>query len=170
MDKLRRVLSGGNDGHDQQSQAEEGSGITEIMGMGTTNRFGLSYSTRIQGFIGCFVLGFLFSLLGSMMLFFVKLRAFAIFYTLGSILGIGSTLFLMGPLKQLQRMFDPTRAIAAIVMILALILTLVSALHWEKTGLTMLFFIIQFLAMTWYSLSYIPYARDGIKKMLSGLC
>jgi len=35
----------------------------------------------------------------------------------------------MGPLKQIQRMFAPTRAIASIVMLLALILTLVSALH-----------------------------------------
>ena len=32
----------------------------------------------------------------------------------------------MGPMKQLQRMFDPTRLIATIVMVCALIMTLVA--------------------------------------------
>jgi len=83
MDKLRRVLSGDAD---QQSQAEEG-GLTEIMD--SNQFFGLSYSTRIKGFVGCFVGGFLFSILGSMMFFFGNVRAFAVFYTLGSMMGIG---------------------------------------------------------------------------------
>lgn len=34
----------------------------------------------------------------------------------------------------------------------------------HKAALALLMVIIQFLAMTWYSLSYIPYARDAAKK------
>ncbi|OBS68212.1 hypothetical protein A6R68_03249 [Neotoma lepida] len=37
------------------------------------------------------------------------LTLFAVFYTLGNMASIGSTIFLMGPVKQLKRMFEPTR-------------------------------------------------------------
>ena len=61
-------------------------------------------------------------------------------------------------------MFEPTRLIATILMLTFLILTLMSALWWGKKGLSVIFCILQFGAMTWYSISYIPYARDAIKK------
>lgn len=38
------------------------------------------------------------------------------------------------------------------------------AFQLHNPGLALLFIIIQSLAMTWYSLSYIPYARDAVKK------
>lgn len=45
-------------------------------------------------------------------------------------------MFLMGPLKQLKSMFHPTRIIASIVFVLAIVLTLVSAFVvseiWQK--------------------------------------
>lgn len=52
---------------------------------------------------------------------------------------------------------------------LCLVLTLCAALWWEKKGLAVLFCILQFLSMTWYSLSYIPYARDAVIKCCSSL-
>ncbi|EDL39237.1 SFT2 domain containing 2, isoform CRA_d, partial [Mus musculus] len=73
------------------------------------------------------------------------------------------TVFLMGPLKQLKRMFEPTRLIATILVLLCFALTLCSAFLWNK-GLALIFCILQSLALTWYSLSYIPYARDAVKK------
>ncbi|XP_053933672.1 vesicle transport protein SFT2B isoform X5 [Cuculus canorus] len=95
------------------------------------------------------------------------LMLFAVFYTLGNIASIGSTCFLMGPMKQLKRMFEPTRLIATIVMLLCLVLTLCSALWWRKEGLALLFCILQFFALTWYSISFIPFARDAVKKCVS---
>ncbi|XP_028844434.1 vesicle transport protein SFT2A isoform X3 [Denticeps clupeoides] len=92
------------------------------------------------------------------------LSMFAVFYTIGNIAAIASTCFLMGPLKQLKRMFDPTRLIATCVMLLCLILTLLSVFLWGKRGLAIIFCILQFLAMTWYSISYIPFARDAVIK------
>ncbi|XP_062346208.1 vesicle transport protein SFT2A isoform X5 [Cinclus cinclus] len=50
---------------------------------------------------------------------------------------------------------------------LCLILTLCAVFWWNKKGLAMLFCILQFLAMTWYSLSYIPFARDAVIKCFS---
>ncbi|XP_029877143.1 vesicle transport protein SFT2A isoform X2 [Aquila chrysaetos chrysaetos] len=77
------------------------------------------------------------------------------------------TCFLMGPLKQLKAMFEPKRLIATVVMLLFLVLTLCAVFWWNKKGLALLFCILQFLAMTWYSLSYIPFARDAVIKCFS---
>uniref|UniRef100_A0A4W6F649 Vesicle transport protein n=1 Tax=Lates calcarifer TaxID=8187 RepID=A0A4W6F649_LATCA len=119
MDKLRRVLSG-------QEENEE-LGLTAQVLDATT----LSYSTRVKWFVICFAGGILCSILGSALLFIphTGIKLFAIFYTLGNIAALASTCFLMGPLKQLKRMFEPTRLIATIVMLLCLILTL-CAVFW----------------------------------------
>nr|CAD7590853.1 unnamed protein product [Timema genevievae] len=128
----------------------------------------LSWSTRIKGFIICFVCGILCSLLGSLSMFLGKgMVMFAVFYTLGNIISIGSTCFLMGPFNQVKKMFAPTRVIATILVIVLFGLTLFAAVGLGKAGLTLLFVILQCLAMTWYSLSYIPYARDAVKKTVS---
>ncbi|XP_064014295.1 vesicle transport protein SFT2A isoform X3 [Pogoniulus pusillus] len=92
------------------------------------------------------------------------IKLFAVFYTLGNIAALASTCFLMGPVKQLKAMFEPKRLIATIVMLLCLLLTLCAVFWWNKKGLAVLFCILQFLAMTWYSLSYIPFARDAVIK------
>ncbi|XP_023026605.1 vesicle transport protein SFT2B [Leptinotarsa decemlineata] len=154
MDKLRRVLSG-ND------SADEESGIMAQLDGAST----FSWSTRIKGFLACFIVGILLSFLGSFALFLHKgLTVFAVFYTLGNITSILSTCFLMGPFNQIKKMFAPNRCIATILVIVSFTLTLISALVLHKAGLALLFIIIQSLAMTWYSLSYIPYARDAVKK------
>lgn len=125
----------------------------------------LSYSTRVKWFVICFAAGILCSILGTALLFLPNgLKLFAVFYTLGNVAALASTCFLMGPLKQLKRMFEPTRLIATIVMLLCLVLTLCSVFWWEKKGLAIIFCILQFLAMTWYSISYIPFARDAVIK------
>ncbi|NXI51179.1 SFT2B protein, partial [Chloroceryle aenea] len=148
MDKLKRVLSG--------RDAEEPSNLVEVV-----DATSLGWGTRVKGFIACFAIGFLCSLLGSCLLWVPQkgLILFAAFYTLGNIASIGSTLFLMGPVKQLKRMFEPTRLMATIVMLLCLILTLCSAFWWHKGGLALLFSILQFFALAWYSISFIPFAR-----------
>lgn len=153
MDKLRRVLSGRED--------NEELGLTaQVLDAST-----LSYSTRVKWFVICFAAGILCSILGTALLFLPNgVKLFAVFYTLGNVAALSSTCFLMGPLKQLKRMFEPTRLIATIVMLLCLVLTLCSVFWWGKKGLAIIFCILQFLAMTWYSISYIPFARDAVIK------
>ncbi|TRZ18866.1 hypothetical protein HGM15179_008290 [Zosterops borbonicus] len=154
MDKLKRVLSG--------RDAEEPSGLAEVI-----DATSLSWGTRVKGFVACFAIGCLCSILGSCLLWIPKkgLVLFAVFYTLGNIASLGSTMFLMGPMKQLKRMFEPTRLIATIVMLLCLILTLCSAFWWRKAGLALLFCILQFFAMAWYSISFIPYASSFTQQL-----
>ncbi|XP_060626724.1 vesicle transport protein SFT2B [Anolis sagrei] len=153
MDKLKRVLSG--------QDAEEPGPLAEVVDASS-----LSWSTRLKGFIACFAIGVLCSILGTGLLWVPKkgLILFAVFYTFGNISSIGSTMFLMGPMRQLKRMFEMTRLIATIVMLLCLILTLCAAFWWHNKGLALIFCVLQFFALAWYSISYIPFARDAVKK------
>ncbi|XP_078514461.1 vesicle transport protein SFT2B [Lissotriton helveticus] len=154
MDKLKSVLSG-------QDYEEDRGGMTEVI-----DATSLSWGTRLKGFIACFVIGVLCSILGVCLLWVPRKGTilFAVFYTLGNFASLGSTVFLMGPVKQCKRMFEPTRLIATIVMLLCLGLTLCAAFWWKNKGLALIFCLCQFLAMTWYSLSFIPFARDAAKK------
>lgn len=153
MDKLKQFLRG-------DESPDENVGIIDQFSESTT----FSWTTRIKGFVICFVVGILMSLLGSFALFLSGgVTVFAIFYTLGNIISMLSTCFLMGPFKQIKKMFSPTRVIATIIVIVSIALTLVAAIVLQKALLALLFIIIQSLAMTWYSLSYIPYARDAVR-------
>ncbi|XP_014397903.1 PREDICTED: vesicle transport protein SFT2A, partial [Myotis brandtii] len=130
----------------------------------------LSFSTRLKWFAVCFLSGIFFSILGTGLLWLPGgIKLFAVFYTFGNIAALASTCFLMGPFKQLKKMFETTRLLATIIMLLCFVLTLCAALWWHKKGLAVLFCILQFLSMTWYSLSYIPYARDAVMKCCSSL-
>ncbi|XP_014213154.1 vesicle transport protein SFT2A isoform X1 [Copidosoma floridanum] len=155
MDKLRNFFNG------EEDTADEQNGIIDQI----TDSFQLSNSTRFKGFVACFVIGFLLFILASFPLFLPGgVKIFVIFYTFGNILLIASTCFLMGPINQLKKMFAPTRIIATILVFVSLGLALYFALIRRIAITSLLFIIIQTLAMLWYSLSYIPYARDAVKK------
>ena len=61
------------------------------------------------------------------LLFFQNYVGFAICYSLGSITSICSTMFLMGPVNQVKRMFDSHRIIATVVFLAAIAGTLAVA-------------------------------------------
>uniref|UniRef100_UPI0037E791FB vesicle transport protein SFT2B-like isoform X2 n=1 Tax=Semicossyphus pulcher TaxID=241346 RepID=UPI0037E791FB len=159
MDKLKKVLSGEDAGNTEP-------GVLEVTAAST-----LSWGTRMRGFIICFVLGVFCSILGTCMLWIprIGLAVFAVLYSVGNLCALGSTMFLVGPLRQLQNMCAKERAIATIIMLVCLVLTLCAAFWWKNNGLALLFCVLQFLAFTWYGLSYIPFARDAVIKMFS-LC
>jgi hypothetical protein len=160
MDKLKGFLRRGEDEENPSNVEEERGFVADALDASS-----LSWSTRIKGFLACFVVGVCISILSTVMFALTyNLVTFSVLYTLGNLVALSSTLFLMGPINQVKRMFAPTRLIATCLMIGFLALTLCSAFWWQKKGLTILFCIMQFCAMTWYSISYIPYARDAIKK------
>ncbi|KAF8919679.1 SFT2-domain-containing protein [Mucidula mucida] len=125
---------------------------------------GLSRTTRLYGFIGCLAVGFLLSILGSVVLFLGQLGIFAVLYVIGTIVSLIGTGFLIGFLKQLKLMFKPVRVIAAIVFLLSIVLVLIGAFVLNSDILCLIFVIIEYLAYTWYTLSYIPYARTAVTK------
>uniref|UniRef100_A0A3B5MD24 Vesicle transport protein n=1 Tax=Xiphophorus couchianus TaxID=32473 RepID=A0A3B5MD24_9TELE len=146
MDKLKQVL-GGQDGG------------------GTNQASTLAWGTRMKGFLICFVLGAVCSILATCLLWIpgFGLPVFAVLYTIGNLCALASTMFLIGPLRQLKNMCAKVRALATNSVVLVLVL------QWKNNGLALLFCVLQFLAFTWYGLSYIPFARDAVIKMFS-LC
>ncbi|UJR10311.1 hypothetical protein I4U23_014517 [Adineta vaga] len=131
---------------------------------------GLSWNTRLKGFGICLLVG---SVLGivAVIVYFAggNLSGFAILYSFAVIFSLGSTFFLMGPMNQLKKMFDSSRFIATIIFLICVVMTLVSAIAIKISILVLLFVILQMLALLWYTLSYIPYARDAIKTCCRGL-
>uniref|UniRef100_A0A8C2QWE0 Vesicle transport protein n=1 Tax=Capra hircus TaxID=9925 RepID=A0A8C2QWE0_CAPHI len=80
MDKLKKVLSG--------QDTEDRGGLSEVV-----EATSLSSGTRIKGFIACFAVGILCSLLGTLLLWVPRkgLYLFAVFYTFGNIASLGSS-------------------------------------------------------------------------------
>eukprot|EP00298_Acanthocystis_sp_HF-20_P026970 c4829_g1_i1.p1 GENE.c4829_g1_i1~~c4829_g1_i1.p1 ORF type:complete len:168 (-),score=34.07 c4829_g1_i1:138-641(-) len=126
----------------------------------------LSKTQRLYGFCICFVVGIVISVIGYITLLTGNLTSFAVLYTFGNLVAIASSSFIAGPCRQLKSMFSPTRRIATIVYLLAIILTLVVAFATGKPALCILMIIVQWLALIWYILTYIPYGR----KMVTNCC
>jgi hypothetical protein len=120
----------------------------------------MTWTQRLYGFGICVGCGILCSLLSCIFIFSINFTAFAVMYTLGNLLAIGSSLFLMGPMRQLKSMCQPVRMVTTIVFFVCMAMTLLSALYFESGILVLVFCLLQFGAFVWYSLSFIPYARE----------
>ncbi|RYG44148.1 hypothetical protein EON67_12100 [archaeon] len=79
-----------------------------------------------------------------------------------------STMFLFGPWRQMKNMFAAKRIIATLVYLITLIATLVVAIVVKSVPLVIVMIIIQFIALVWYTLSYIPYARNLVCNAIGG--
>ncbi|ETI37300.1 hypothetical protein F441_16532 [Phytophthora nicotianae CJ01A1] len=126
----------------------------------------LSYQERVIGCVTCFLLGFLLSLGSTFRL--AKLvhgnpAPFAIAYTIGNILSIGCTTFFVGPWKQVQTMFHSKRRYSAVVYVVFIFVTLLLCfshhIH-HRVFFVLISVLIQFMALVWYTLSYVPYGRS----------
>lgn len=129
----------------------------------------LTYQQRMMGFGICFGFGVLLSVsalssIGS--IFLGNPTPFAVKYTLGNLLSIGSSSFLVGPGQQCRDMLTPERRIATLVYVCTLTGTLVSVFVVKIQLLSLLCVVAQFSALTWYMLSYIPYGQQCARRML----
>jgi len=127
----------------------------------------LSRTQRLYGFIGCTGVGFVLSILGTALLFLPgQLGVFAVLFALGTIVSLVGSGFLIGFGRQIKMMFKPVRLIATIIFLGSIAMIFVAAFVLNNDLLCIIFVIIQYLAYIWYSLSYIPYARAGILKLV----
>ncbi|KAI9627711.1 hypothetical protein KEM48_012040 [Puccinia striiformis f. sp. tritici PST-130] len=101
--------------------------------------------------------GFAVSIIGSILFVFGSVVAFALLYTLGILISLTGTGFLIG-------MFKSVRLIATILFLGCVIMVFVSAFAIKSDVLVLVFAILTFFSYTWYSLSYIPYARALVSK------
>lgn len=95
---------------------------------------------------------------------------FAVNYTAGNVLALAASWFLCGPRRQFRNMFDDNRKLTSIVYLSCLVATLVVVfipLPWAVRLFTLLALLItQCGASFWYSLSYVPYGRRTVTRML----
>ncbi|CAL9093635.1 unnamed protein product [Musa hybrid cultivar] len=124
----------------------------------------LSTKQRLYGFAICLSAGLACTIL-SMLVFFNPIK-FGITFTFGNLLALGSTAFLIGPKRQIDMMLDPVRIYATSIFIASMIIALFCAFYVHNKLLTLLAIILEFGALIWYSLSYIPFARSAVSKVM----
>jgi len=125
---------------------------------------GLTRTQRLYGFVGCIAVGFILSILGTVFLLIGFLGTFALLYSIGLIVSIIASGFLIGFFKQVKQMFKPVRVAATLVFIASIGLVFVGAFVIGNGIMCLVFAFIEYLAYTWYCLSYIPYARTAVLK------
>lgn len=95
---------------------------------------------------------------------------FVFLYTSGNIVSIASSIFLSGPTRQLRLMFDEKRYVTTVTYLMALCVSIVVCFipmaTGLKIGLLVLLLLIQMCANIWYTLSYIPYGRATVRRMI----
>lgn len=128
----------------------------------------LSYEQRMYGFGFCVLFGTMCSWLSSM--FWARPTKFAMLYSIGNLLSLASTGFLTGFGRQFKNMFHGTRFVATCVYLGSLVMTLVAAVEFRNRPLTMLFLAIQWCALIWYCMSYIPGGRSMLKTVVKSCC
>eukprot|EP00754_Rhynchopus_humris_P051893 Rhum_TRINITY_DN9804_c0_g1::Rhum_TRINITY_DN9804_c0_g1_i1::g.35316::m.35316 len=134
---------------------EEPQGFMDEVG----DQLSLSWKQRLSCFAGfmamsivCYLLSFPWIVLAP--------KKFAFFFTCANLFGIASTAFLMGPARQLRSMKEHNRLMISTIYVTSMFMTLVAAVQWRELVMVVLFSCVQVAALVWYSLSYIPYARQ----------
>ncbi|KAL4441717.1 hypothetical protein ABPG74_008714 [Tetrahymena malaccensis] len=122
----------------------------------------LSLKERLLGFGMCFILGTMISFLS--FLPGKSIYATATLYSIGNVISITGTAFLVGFQKQFKNMKDKTRLVTTLVFLASLTMTFVSVFVFKMKILVLIFVVIQFLSYFWYTLSYIPYGRTILTK------
>jgi hypothetical protein len=132
----------------------------------------LSMKERTYAFFICFGLGILIELVSlfSIASLVIHPSHFAVTYTLGNILLLLATGFLVGFTRQLKSVFDKKRWIASTVFLSSMLMTLISALVLRKSLLSLIFIIVQGCALAWYVASYIPWGQTCLKSIVNRLC
>ena len=126
-----------------------------------------------MGFLGCFAIGFALSL--TSIFSFPQLllgdpSPFAWKYSVGNVLGLVSSTFLVGPQAQLEQMASPVRIGATIAYLGSIVVTVIAALVLRHALITLCTMLFQFVALGWYCASYIPFGRWMIQQCVGRVC
>ena len=129
----------------------------------------LTLKERLIGFAICFGLGMLFQFMamGSIVGVLIgRTNKFAFMYTVGNVVSVFATFFLVGPVRQFKNMIDVQRRNASLAFCGAIVMTLLSLYVFHSKLLTVVFVVVQFAAYVWYILSYVPYGRECLMNVI----
>lgn len=157
MWKLNQFIPGDDGEREESFLEEESDGI-----------FSLSPTQRMYAFAASLAAGLILMFLS--LIVFAKPIKFALLFTFGNVLAVGSTAFLIGPGRQLGMMFDPVRIYATVIYIGCVVLALIFALLIHSKILTVFAIIFEICALIWYGLSYIPFAQRMVSSLMIRLC
>jgi len=127
----------------------------------------LTFRERVYGCLGCFGLGFIISFLGFISFWTGNMAAFATMYTIGNIVSIIGSGFLLGPKRQWRNMSRAKRRWAVLVYLSLMIVTLAVAFTHGPPPVILVCIFAQWCALIWYIASYIPFGQKMITKVLS---
>jgi hypothetical protein len=137
--------------------------------------FEMSWRERMLGCGTCMVAGYMLSFGSFWRLSDLVVRhdpfPFVVHATVGNLMALGGSFFLMGPKAQWTKMWKESRRVATMLYLGSLFLTLMVAFFYTDIpgpgGLYLLLLMIaQYIAITWYCLSYIPFAQDMLRGFL----
>ena len=131
----------------------------------------MTYKQRVIGCLACAIVGCVLEF-GSFMRLLTDVTQFAIFYTFGNIVAVCGSFFLTGPRAQCKKMCDKTRRCTVFVFFVSMALTLFLAYAtWipDRVLLIVVLVVVQSLALAWYLLSYIPFARQWVASCCTSL-
>ncbi|PWA86402.1 Vesicle transport protein, Got1/SFT2-like protein [Artemisia annua] len=151
----------------QEEQSDDDNELQDNLLDETDNLCNLSPTQRLYGFAACSLAGLVCMFL-SMIVFAIPIK-FAVLFTFGNILAVGSTAFLMGATRQIQMMFDPVRIYATSIYIGSVVVALICAMLLHSKLLTIFAILCEICALIWYSLSYIPFARAVVSRVTISL-
>ncbi|GJD05747.1 Vesicle transport protein SFT2A [Galdieria sulphuraria] len=169
QDRKSLLTTSGGD----EEAAETNVNPSSTFGSDWASELSLSRTQRLVGFAMCFVAGAMMLFLSILMLPTSALRPakFALSFTLGNILVLCSTAFLIGPYRQLQYMFRPVRLLATCVYLISLFMAIFFSVAKVKLRypLVVLSIIVEIGALLWYCASYIPFGQATISRLVGRL-
>lgn len=126
----------------------------------------MTYRQRIYGAVGCIGVGLCLDLMATLALLGGKAHIveYAVLYTLGNVVSICGSGFVVGPYRQLKVMCKPVRAVACAIYLGTMGLTLVLAFTYANAALLMILLSVQYCALIWYGASFVPFGRKCIVK------
>ncbi|KAI8420624.1 hypothetical protein MSG28_007868 [Choristoneura fumiferana] len=143
------------------SSSSSGSWFEEVQ----KEYFTLSRTQRFIGFGICLFLGILCFTLSFFYIPFLLLKArkFALLFSLGSLFFILSFSFLYGPWSHFKSLFSKERALTTLLYGSTLTATLYCALHLQSTPLTIVFAVLQVIALLWMMMGSVPGGASGMR-------
>lgn len=133
----------------------------------------LTLTERLVAFAACVCIGIVLDILAWFSVLKIiagKPQTFAICFSLGILVSMAGSGFLIGFKRQCRMMFKPSRFITTIIFLSALVLTLVSALVLKSRLLTFIFMLVEIVAYIWYVISYLPFAQRLVIKFCGTWC
>lgn len=129
------------------------------------------FDLKTRLIIGCIsvVLGVVFSFLSFISFSSGDLTTFAIIYTLGIVCSVTGSFFFAGPKKHIEKLKEVAHIVSTIVLIGSIIMVFVSAFGFKSTGLSVLFVIVEVVALFFFLLTLKTLAWKAFKGFFSKL-